>query len=285
MKIASYLIKDKPGFGVVDRAGKNALDASAAFGSLRAVLENNALAELQNWASDRTADIALDDVIFLPPVPDAKRIICIGRNFEKIHPIEGRIPPPENISLFAKIPGAVVGHETPLVKPPVSDTFDYEGEIALVIGKHAANLTPDNATEVIAGITILNDGSLREWQKHSVTAGKNFVSSSSIGPWMATLDEIGTGKLSDIHLRTWLNDTLVQDVSAAEMIFDIPTILAYVTTFMPLEPGDVISTGSPEREKVPGRASPYLQAGDTVSIEIDGVGRLRNRVVAAPVND
>lgn len=280
MKIVSYRHHDHTGFGLVSADATRAIDASAAFGSLRAVLEKDRLPALAAWAHGRTPDIELAEVSFLSPVPEAKRIICIGRNFEKIHPIEGRIPPPEHISLFAKIAGSLVGHQQALQHPGCSDTFDYEGEIALIIGKRAARLTRAKAAEAIAGVTVLNDGSVREWQKHSVTAGKNFERASSIGPWMATMDEVGA--LEDLRLRTWLNGHKVQDVRAREMLFDIPALLEYVSGFTTLEPGDILSTGSPEREKVPGRESPYLQVGDTVDIEIDGVGRLSNTVAARP---
>jgi len=279
MRIVSFTAGDNARFGVVDANLSKAVDATDEFGSLRKTLREGRLAELERWVAGREPDVDLDNVNFNIPVPDAANIICIGVNFKKVHPVHGVTPPPENISMFNKMHGSVVGHGSELIKTPLSNTYDYEGEITLVVGKEARNVAPEDVEDVIAGVTILNDGSVREWQAHSVAAGKNFRSSSSIGPWMATLDELPSG-LADIHLRTWLNDTLVQDMTAREMIFDIPALVSYVSGFVTLQPGDILSTGSPERTPVPGRESPYLQAGDRVDIEIDGVGRLSNAVVS-----
>jgi len=281
MKVASYRINGQDCFGVLHADEQGLTDCTEKFGSLRQVLEAGRLEELESWSRDRPANHLTNDVEFQIPVPDARRIVCIGRNYDKIHPVEGKLPPPDDISLFAKLPGACVGHRQPLHKTPLSDTYDYEGEICMVMARRCRNITKEEAFGAIAGFTILNDGSVREWQKHSVTAGKNFESASSIGPWMATTGEVVTtaSALPDIHLRTFLNDHCVQDVLAEAMIFDIPTILEYVTGFTTLEAGDIVATGSPERTKVPGRDNPYLRNDDVVEIEIGGVGRLSNRVV------
>jgi len=185
--------------------------------------------------------------------------------------------------MFSKMEGALVGHNVPMQRTPLSNTYDYEGEITLVVGKRARNVPQSDAESVIAGVTILNDGSVREWQAHSVAAGKNFTAASGIGPWMTTLDELPA--LDKLHMKTWLNGHLVQDVYANEMIFSIREIFEYLTRFITLEAGDIVSTGSPERQAVPGRESPYLQVGDHVDIEIEGVGRLSNDIIAAPPAD
>jgi len=280
MKIASYVSDGRDRFGVLHASEEGLIDCTDQFGSLRRVLETDGLNQLADWCQGRSPDHSLNNIEFQIPVPDARRIVCIGRNYDKIHPVEGKLPPPDDISLFAKLPGACVGHRQPLKKTPLSDTFDYEGEICMVIARRCRNLSKAEAFGAIAGFTILNDGSVREWQRHSVTAGKNFEGASSIGPWMATAEEVAdsAAALPKIHLRTFLNAQCVQDVRAAEMIFDIPEILAYVTGFTTLDAGDIVATGSPEREKVPGRDNPYLQVDDVVDIEIDGVGRLSNRV-------
>ncbi len=279
MKIASYKVQGLDRFGLLDASEQGFIDCTESFVSLRQVLANGQLVALQDWCAGKAADHGIDEVRFSIPVPDARRIICIGRNYDKIHPVEGKLPPPDNISLFAKLPGSCTGHRQPLIKTPVSDTYDYEGEICMVIGQRCRNLSVDQAPSVIAGFTILNDGSVREWQRHSVTAGKNFESASSIGPWMATMDAVRSqSQLDQIHMRTWLNEHCVQDVHASEMLFNISTILSYVSGFTTLEPGDIVATGSPERESVPGRDNPYLQDGDVVDIQIDGVGRLSNPV-------
>ena len=263
--------------GIVAAGDKLAVDATDQFGTLRNILEKNQLEAVAEWASGRSADIDLSTVRFLSPVPDARRVICIGVNYEKIHPVHGVMPQPEQVSLFSKFEGSLVGHKEPLMRPGNTDSFDYEGEITLVIGKRASRVKASDAASVIAGVTIMNDGSVRDWQKHSVGAGKNFQSASSVGPWMATLDEVG--ELDDIRLTTWLNGEKVQDVKADEMVFGIRTLIAYVTDFTTLEPGDILSTGSPERLKLPGRPSQYLQVGDQVDVVIEGLGSLSNHVI------
>lgn len=281
MKIASFTVQEVNRFGLLDAGAEGFIDCTESFGSLRRVLEQDQLPALKDWCNGKSADFSTKDVRFDIPVPDARRIICIGRNYDKIHPVEGKLPPPDDISLFAKLPGSCVGHGQPLIKTPLSDTYDYEGEICMVIGQRCRDLTVEQAAGVIAGFTILNDGSVREWQRHSVTAGKNFEAASSIGPWMATMDSVRSpDELDQIHLRTWLNEQCVQDVYAREMLFNISTILSYVSGFTTLEPGDIVATGSPERAPVEGRENPYLQDGDVVDIEIDGLGRLSNPVTS-----
>lgn len=282
MKIASYAANGEQRFGVVSSNEAGAVDATEKFGSLKRVLEAGSLDELKTWSNGREADINFADVTMLSPVPDATKVVCIGVNFPKIHPVHGKIPPPENISMFSKMQGSLVGHNVPMQRTSLSDSYDYEGEITLVVGKRATNVGANNAASVIAGVTILNDGSVREWQAHSVGAGKNFRAASGIGPWMATLDELP--ELDKLHMKTWLNGDLVQDMHANEMIFSIDQIFDYLTQFMTLEAGDIVSTGSPERTPVPGRPSPYLQVGDHVDIEIEGVGKLSNSIIAAPTS-
>lgn len=283
MKIASYLHRGDNKFGVVSADETGTVDATEQFGSCKQVLEAGRLDELRDWAQGRAQDVSFTDVTMLSPVPDANRVVCIGVNFPKIHPVHGKIPPPENISMFSKMQGALVGHNVPMQRTPLSNTYDYEGEITLVVGKRAHNVAQADAASVIAGVTILNDGSVREWQAHSVAAGKNFRSASGIGPWMTTLDELPA--LDKLHMKTWLNGHLVQDVYASEMIFGIDEIFEYLTRFMILDAGDIVSTGSPERTPVPGRESPYLQVGDHVDIEIEGVGTLSNDIIAATEAD
>jgi len=278
VKIVSFSRSGQPGFAVVSADEQSAVDATDRFVSLRQVLENQQLEALQDWSSSRDPDIALIDVTFLPPVPNARRFVCIGVNFEKVHPVHGVMPQPEHVSLFTKMEGSVVGHGAPLLRPENTDSFDYEGEITLVIGKTASRVRAADAENIIAGVTILNDGSVRDWQKHSVAAGKNFREASSCGPWMVTLDELG--ELDNLHMTTFLNGEKVQDVRASEMIFGIRQLIEYVTEFITLEAGDILSTGSPERLKLTHRESQYLQTGDTVDIAIDGVGTLTNTVVS-----
>ena len=286
MKIASYLEGVDTVYGVVIEHGDDAgiitvdVEFRAQFPSIRSLLERAGLGELREWVAGRTPDRALDEVSYRPPLHDAEKVMCIGVNYAKRHPIHGVMPPPENITFFGKFEGTVVGHDKPLhyPPPPACDSFDYEGELVLVIGREGRHIAKPDVFDHIAGYTIMNDGSVRDWQQHSVPAGKNFFASSSCGPWMVTADEINDP--SAMRLSTRLNGEEVQSTTAAAMIFDIPTIVAYVSTFIHLKPGDIISTGSPEGSGGSRQPQRFLKVGDELEIEWSGIGTLRNRVEA-----
>jgi len=189
----------------------------------------------------------------------------------------GRTLPPHP-SIFVKLPEALAAHGEPLLRPRVSDNFDFEGELALVIGKAGRHIPAARAFDHVAGYTCFNDGSIRDFQKHSVTAGKNFHASGAMGPWLVTADEIADpGRLT---LETRLNGQVVQHASTDSLIYSIPTIIAYVSAIMPLVPGDVIATGTPEGVGA-GRTPPlWMQPGDEIEVEIAGIGTLRNPIMA-----
>jgi 2-keto-4-pentenoate hydratase/2-oxohepta-3-ene-1,7-dioic acid hydratase in catechol pathway len=286
MKLLSYRADDHIGYAVVREEEGTAVpvdgDMRVRYETIRQVLAEGDLDELAAWAEKRDATLSLDDLNYQPPLWDAEKVICIGVNYPKRHPIEGDVPPPEHITVFNKFAGSVVGHGKPLVQPPppMSETMDYEGELVLVIGRGGRFIPKDQAFEHIAGYTIMNDGSVREWQKHSLAAGKNFAAMSSCGPWMVTADEIVDPRA--MKLSTRLNGEEVQSATAGEMIFDIPTLVNYVSGFLHLEPGDVISTGSPEGSGGSRQPQRFLQPGDELEIEWSGIGTLKNRVIAAP---
>ena len=280
MKLVSFREGARAAYGVVADDGIVPVtdDFAARYGSIRAVLAGDALAELEDWAKGRPATLALDGISYLPPLHDAEKVICIGVNYPKRHPVDGEIPPPEHITLFSKLAGTIVGHEQPLQCPPLpaGESFDYEGELVLVIGKAGRFISKEAAFDHIAGYTILNDGSVRSFQKHSVAAGKNFFASSASGPWMVTADEIEDPVR--LALSTRLNGEEVQRTTVDRMIFDIPTQISYLSTFLHLKPGDIVSTGSPEGSggsRVPQR---FLRPGDRLEIEWSGIGTLRNHV-------
>ncbi len=288
MKIASYLDGDDIVYGVViDEAPETGIipapaDIRARFASIRALLEDNGagLTVLRDRVTDMAPSLALDAITYAPPLHDAKNVICIGVNYPKRHPVHGETPPPEHISMFIKCEGSVVGHQQPLEYPrgEPAETFDYEGELVLVIGKEGRYIAPENAFDHIAGYTILNDGSVRGWQKHSVGAGKNFNASSASGPWMVTADEIDDPFA--MALSTRLNGEEVQSTTAGEMIFPIPDLVAYVSELIRLVPGDIISTGSPAGSGGSREPQRFLVPGDELEISWSGVGTLRNRVEA-----
>jgi len=285
MKLVSYRTAAGTGWGVVDEAAGGVIevgdDLIHRYPTIRAAITADALGEIESRLAGREAGLKLDEIRYLPPLHDAEKVICIGVNYAKRHPVHGEMPPPENISMFGKFEGSVVGHAEPLIQPPgeAAETMDYEGELVLVIGREGRFIGREKAFEHICGYTIMNDGSVREWQKHSVPAGKNFDSMSACGPWMVTADEIADPFA--MKLSTRLNGEEVQSTTAGDMIFDIPTLVNYVSNLIHLKPGDIISTGSPEGSGGSRQPQRFLVPGDELEIEWSGIGVLRNKVVAA----
>ncbi|MFK7802423.1 MAG: fumarylacetoacetate hydrolase family protein [Anaerolineae bacterium] len=286
MKIASFKKDGAMRYGAV--VGESIWEASSEFQqtykTLRHVLEADALEALAADCAQSDQKIALSDVQLLPPITNPGRVICVGVNYPKRYPVpneQGEIvtmPPPENIILFAKLDGTLVGHGEPLEIPAgeAADTFDYEGEIVLVIGKRGRHISAEDAFDHIAGYTIMNDGSVRGWQKHSVHAGKNFANSGGCGPWMVTADEIADPFA--MTLQTRLNGELVQDTVATEMVFAIPKLIKYISHTIDLRPGDLIATGSPEGSGGSRTPQRFLKAGDHLAISVSGIGVLENSV-------
>jgi len=288
MKLVSYINGGEAGYGVVAQGADGPAEAALAipvegdfadqYPSIRAVLEGGALVQLDDWAKGCDASVHLSKVRFLPPLHDAEKVLCIGVNYPKRHPVHGDVPQPKFISSFAKTEGSLVGHLEPLEYPPEGprDSFDYEGELVLVFGKGGRHIPKAQVFDHIAGYTIMDDGSVRDWQKHSLQAGKNFNASGSCGPWMVTADEIADP--SAIKLSTRLNGEEVQSTTVASMIFDIPSLVNYVSTFLEFKPGDILSTGSPEGSGGSRQPQRFLVPGDELEIEWSGIGTLRNKV-------
>lgn len=243
---------------------------------LRTLLEESGQAEAEAISAVEV-DYSLDEISYLPVVPNARRIICIGLNYRE-HAAEMGLEFPEHPSLFSKWPDALVGHEQDIVCPKVSENFDFEGELAFVIGKPGRHISVAEAMSHVAGYTPFLDGSVRDFQGHSVIAGKNFQHSGACGPWLTTADEISNPM--ELRLTTRLNGEVVQDESTAQLYYTVPDIIAYVSQFTPLHPGDVIATGTPSGVGA-GRKPPlWMQPGDRIAVEISGLGELANNVVA-----
>lgn len=243
---------------------------------LRSLLANDRLDEARSVAAG-SADYPLDHVAFLPPNARADaRVYALGWAY-KAHQVETSKDAPEFPVVFDKQPQAFVGSGRPLIKPRASQAYDFEGEIALVIGKGGRDIPADQAIEHIAGYTLVMDGSARDYQKHSITAGKNFDSSSACGPWMVTRDEIPDP--AGLVLTTRLNGDQVQHSGFDLMVWDIGFLINYLSTIFALQPGDIISTGTPAG--VGNRRNPqlFMKAGDVVEVEVSGIGTLRNQVV------
>ena len=243
---------------------------------LRTLLEESGQAEAEAISAVEV-DYSLDEISYLPVVPNARRIICIGLNYRE-HAAEMGLEFPEHPSLFSKWPDALVGHEQDIVCPKVSENFDFEGELAFVIGKPGRHISVAEAMSHVVGYTPFLDGSVRDFQGHSVIAGKNFQHSGACGPWLTTADEISNPM--ELRLTTRLNGEVVQDETTAQLYYTVPDIIAYVSQFTPLHPGDVIATGTPSGVGA-GRKPPlWMQPGDRIAVEISGLGELANNVVA-----
>lgn len=231
--------------------------------------------ELQARARMTNESFALDAVRLLPPVSPLTKLVCLGFNYRN-HIEETHNDLPENPSLFTKLPDALVGQDAPILRPRVSEQFDYEGEISVVIGKAGRHIAREDALSHVFGYTIMLDGSVRDYQKHSASAGKNFWRSGALGPWIVTADEIPDP--SRLSLETRLNGRTVQSTTAERMLYDIPSIIAYISRWTPLGPGDIIATGTPGG--VGSRRSPplWMKRGDTIEVEVSVIGTLRNPV-------
>lgn len=282
MKLARWQQGGTKSYGVI--AGDKAYAVSdgfrARFPDLADVLAAAALPDLRADAMAQPP-VCLTDITWQLPIHGAARVICVGINYPKRYPLDQSVRRPDNIILFAKLDGTLVPHETPLEIPmgEAAGSFDYEGEIGVVIGQPARHVDPDQAHAHIAGFTVVNDGSVRDWQRHSVHAGKNFAASGGCGPWITTADDIDMPEA--LELTTRLNGQVVQNAPASEMYFSIPQVVSYISCMMPLRPGDLIAMGSPDGTGGSRRPPRFLRAGDLLEIEVPGVGLLRNRVGVA----
>lgn len=277
MKLVSYSRGTSSGWGVLRDDG--IVDMTKSYASVRAALADGGLDAVAAGAKGRSADFAIDDVHLLPPVPDPDKIICIGLNYGK-HLAESGAPMPDYPVLFGRFTDTLVAHGDPMVVPAVSTELDYECELAFVIGKAGRHIAKENAMDHVAGYACFNDGSVRDYQVHSLDAGKNFHATAGFGPWLVTADDIPDPH--SLGLRTLLNGDELQNGNTSDLIFDIPTIINYISGFTPLSPGDVISTGTPEGVGFVRKPPIFLRPGDVVEIEVEGIGTLSNPVIAEP---
>jgi 2-keto-4-pentenoate hydratase/2-oxohepta-3-ene-1,7-dioic acid hydratase in catechol pathway len=282
MKLVSFVTSDgRLGYGGIKDGG--VVDLSRRFGqrapTLRALLAASALAEAERIARDSAPDFPLEGLELAPVIPDPDKIICVGLNYRD-HVAETGKAVTEKPALFARFAGSQVGHLQPLVKPAISDEFDYEGELAVVIGKGGRHIRAERALEHVAGYSCYNDGSVRDWQRHTsqYLAGKTFAGTGGFGPWLVTADEIPDP--SRLTLETRLNGEVVQHTTTDLMITPIPEQIAYISTILPLLPGDVIVSGTPGGVGVKRRPPLFMRPGDVAEVEISSVGVLRNPVIA-----
>ena len=263
--------------GVVD-LGKRHADLA----DLRDAIRRGRLEGLAREASETGADLGLDEIEFLPPIPNPEKIICIGINYANRNAeYKDGTAPPEYPSVFMRTRESLVGHGQDILDPPESDQLDYEGEIVLVVGKEGRRIPEAEAREHIAGVTIMNEGSVRDFLRHAkfnVTQGKNFAKSGALGPWLVTPDELDP--MSELQVITRVNGEERQNDTTASLMFPFRYLISYLSTFYHLKPGDIIATGTPNGAGARFDPPRYLREGDVIEVEVPGVGILRNVVVA-----
>ncbi|WP_379066439.1 fumarylacetoacetate hydrolase family protein [Mesorhizobium sp. UC22_110] len=281
-RIATFAAGGKTRYGAITDNG--AVDLSSRHGgqwpTLREVIEAGALHSLAEEAAGLPADFALSDITYEIPIPMPEKLICVGVNFpDRNEEYKDGQAAPSNPSLFIRFPRSFVGHGENLVRPPESPQLDYEGEIVIVIGKGGRRIPEASALDHIAALSLCNEGTIRDWVRHAkfnVTQGKNFDRTGSIGPWLVPFTE--EAQIADIKLETRVNGEVRQSDRTSRMIFSFRKIIAYVSTFTTLVPGDVIVTGTPTGAGARFDPPIWLKPGDVIEVEADGIGILRNGV-------
>jgi 2-keto-4-pentenoate hydratase/2-oxohepta-3-ene-1,7-dioic acid hydratase in catechol pathway len=279
MRLASYALRGRSSFGAV--VGDGIIDLRPRlhrFQSLTEVFRAKALDQAKAAAEGVRPDVPVAEVELLPPLAAPEKILCIGINYANRGQDYNVTNNPKYPSMFYRAPNSLVGSGQPLLRPKISEQLDYEGEIAIVIGQDCKHVAKDRALEMIAGVTLCNEGTIRDWTRHgqfNVTQGKNFDATGAIGPWIETDFDLG----KPLHLVVRKNGEVTQEDTTASMIFSFADIIAYTTSFMTLKAGDVICTGTPVKKTAKSDPPVWLKPGDTIEIESPEIGVLRNSVV------
>ncbi len=284
MRLASVIIDERATWGLVD--GADFLDIGQVLGTTLPTLRSAIAAAA--WRQIATARAAaprrpLADLRWLPVIPDPEKILCVGLNYETHRRETGRAAV-GHPTIFLRLNSSQLGHRGDIIRPHVSDTLDYEGELAVIIGKGGRYIAEADAMAYVAGYSCYNDGTVREWQHHThqFTPGKNFPATGALGPWMVTADEITD--VEALTLTTRLDGAVVQQAGLDQLIFSIPAIIAYCSGFSALQPGDVIATGTPGGVGFKREPQLFMRPGSTVEVEISQIGTLVNGIAdeAAP---
>lgn len=275
MRFASFTIGGRASWGAV--RGRHVTMLHERWPTLRAAIAADALAEA-GAADAPTA--ALDEIEWSPLIADPGKILCVGLNYENHRKETGRAVV-AHPTIFTRFADSQTAHRAPLLMPAESDRLDYEGELAVVIGRAGRAIPEERALEHVAGYSCYNDGSVRDWQNHTIqfTPGKNWPETGAFGPWLVTPDEFGV--LGPQRLQTRLNGEVMQDAVLADMIFSVPQLIAYCSTFTPLSAGDVIVSGTPGGVGAKREPPVFLRVGDRVEVAIDGIGTLENGIARA----
>jgi 5-carboxymethyl-2-hydroxymuconate isomerase len=281
MRFLSFATSKGPSFGIVKDNGVVDLGARGqAARSLRELIERDELAAAMRTAAAARPDHDLGDIEYLPTITDAGKIVCIGVNYgNRNAEYKDDSNAPRYPSVFMRTRESLVGHGQAIMNPPESEQLDYEGEIVLVVGKTGRRIAREAAWQHVAGLSLMNEGSVRDWLRHAkfnVTQGKNFASSGSLGPWMVSADEFSPEQ--NLHLRTHVNGELRQDDTTSNLLFPFDYLVSYLSTFMPLNPGDLIATGTPTGAGARFDPPKYLRDGDVVTVNVAEIGTLSNPI-------
>jgi 2-keto-4-pentenoate hydratase/2-oxohepta-3-ene-1,7-dioic acid hydratase in catechol pathway len=282
MKLASYLHTDRECFGAVIDGSVVDLTEVTGHPTLASFVGSDGYADREALVEQGGTPVPLGDVTLLPVIPRPEKIVCSVRNYMDHHQEAlaaglnrelADYPP-----IFLRVWRSQVAHEAPIVRPHASDSLDWEGELAVIIGRGGRDIPAELAWDHVAGYSCYNDASVRDFQFHAkqIAAGKNFESTGAFGPWMVTSDEFAPGQ--QLKLQTRLNGEVVQSGDTGQMIFDIPQLINYASTIFTLVPGDVIITGTPSGVGFGRKPPRYMKPGDVVEVEIEGIGVLRNPV-------
>ena len=281
MRLASWIYRGREGFGQVVEGG--VVDAvprlDGRYPTLRSVLAAGALGDIRRATEGASADHSFEEITWLPPIPHPEKILCVGVNYVAHREETGRSES-EFPTLFTRFANTQVGHDQPLVRPRESTDFDYEAELAVIVGRPARHVRREDALSIVAGYSCYQDATLRDWQRHTsqFTPGKNFIGTGGFGPWMVTADEVPPGG-KGLKIMSRLNGKTMQSDNTNNMMFPLAETLVYLTKGMTLEPGDVILTGTPSGVGHARKPDPvWMKAGDTCEIEIEKVGVLRNPI-------
>jgi len=282
LKLLNFRVEDRDSFGALGRHGVVDLGARlhGPATDVASFLRTGLMGPARALAAADPADYALEQVQILSPAGRGLRYFCIGVNYpERNEEYKDGSERPKYPSIFTRSHTSFSAHDEPILRPRESQQLDYEGEIVILIGRGGRRIREENAMSHVAGYTCANEGSVRDWLRHSkfnVTQGKNFDRSGSIGPYLVTADEVGPAPL---RITTRVNGELRQDDTSDRMIFPIPFLIHYISTFCTLEPADVIVTGTPSGAGARLDPPRYLQPGDEVEVEVSRVGVLRNTVI------
>ena len=287
MKFISFTYENKNSFGIVKE--DTVIDLTHYIDGvtdLREAIRKDKLNELSEMASLTETGISLEEVRYLPTITNPEKIICIGVNYlDRNAEYKDDSELPKYPSVFMRTRESLVGHKEDILDPPESSQLDYEGEIVLIVGKDGRRIPMEQAKKHIAGMTIMNEGSIRDYLRHAkfnVTQGKNFANSGSIGPWMVTSDELDP--FSSLEIKTKVNGELRQNDNTNNLMFSFEYLVSYLSTFYQLKAGDIIATGTPNGAGARFDPPKYLTAGDIVEVEVSGIGCLKNGVITEEVH-